>query len=273
MTHDILAVVSDLHVGSTLGLIPSSGADLDDGGHYRPNDAQLWLHSCFVNFTQRVRASVKRGDQLHVIVNGDAVDRITKSAQVWSVNDVDVIRAAVNVLGPLREMVKGGGFFVVRGTETHVGLSGALEEALAVQLRATPWPADAATRSVFYLRLQLSGVGIDVAHHGRAGTHEWTRTNPLGAMAVNLALEYAKHDERLPALAIRSHTHRYADSGDNFPIRMLATPAWQLQTAYGQKIAPGRLPDIGGVLVACEGGRADVTCVRYLPQREAAWTA
>ena len=41
---ELWAVVSDLHCGSTLGLCPPEGVQLDDGGQYLPSAAQkaLW---------------------------------------------------------------------------------------------------------------------------------------------------------------------------------------------------------------------------------------
>lgn len=39
----VWAVVSDLHVNSTVGLCPASGVRLDDGGTYMPSNSQVWL--------------------------------------------------------------------------------------------------------------------------------------------------------------------------------------------------------------------------------------
>lgn len=39
----LVAITSDHHAGSVIGLCPSEGVRLDEGGEYRPNKAQLWL--------------------------------------------------------------------------------------------------------------------------------------------------------------------------------------------------------------------------------------
>ena len=39
----VIAIASDLHCGSTIGLCPDTGIELDDGGWYEPSNAQKWL--------------------------------------------------------------------------------------------------------------------------------------------------------------------------------------------------------------------------------------
>ena len=44
----VVACVGDLHAGSTLGLCPLDGVEVDDGGRYSPNASQrqLWAWWC-----------------------------------------------------------------------------------------------------------------------------------------------------------------------------------------------------------------------------------
>jgi len=264
-----LLVISDLHVGSTLGLLPPEGATLDDGGKYLPNAAQTWLWLRYTEYGEEVRRRIKRGDRVIGVVNGDAVDCNSRTTQLWSSNDVDIVRAATAVLKPLRDLCRDG-FFIVRGTELHTRPSGQLEEAVAQALDATRWPATSDVRSLFYLPLVLGDYRFDLAHHGRTGRQVWTRMNAAGGAAVELTLEYLARGAVPPQVAIRSHTHLYSDSGQNYPVRMITTPGWQLQTAYGHRIAPGRLPDIGGLICTVDR-ELDITCLRYRPQAVEAW--
>ena len=39
----IVACFGDMHCGSTVGLCPPEGIELDDGGLYMPNTGQEWL--------------------------------------------------------------------------------------------------------------------------------------------------------------------------------------------------------------------------------------
>lgn len=264
-----LLVISDLHVGSTVGLLAPEGATLDDGGTYLPNAAQKWLWEQYTQYRGEAKRRIKCSDQVIGVVNGDAVDRYERTTQLWSTNDVDIVRAATAVLKPLRDLCKDG-FFVIRGTEVHTRPSGQLEEALAMALDTTRWPANSETRSLFYLSLLLNDYRFDFAHHGRTGRLAWTRMNAAGGAAVELTLEYLARGQQPPHVAIRSHTHLYSDSGDNYPVRMITTPGWQLQTAYGYRIAPGRLPDIGGLICTIDR-TLDITCLRYKAQAVEAW--
>ena len=39
----IVVCAGDIHCGSTVGLCPPEGLELDDGGMYEPNKSQRWL--------------------------------------------------------------------------------------------------------------------------------------------------------------------------------------------------------------------------------------
>ena len=39
----LVVFLGDTHCGSTVGLCPEEGLELDDGGWYQPNKAQHWL--------------------------------------------------------------------------------------------------------------------------------------------------------------------------------------------------------------------------------------
>src|SRR5687768_6791425 len=71
----IVATPGDLHTNSTLGLCPSEGVDLDDGGHYAPNKIQRWIWQCWCDYWAAIgKAREALGAELWVAINGEVTD-------------------------------------------------------------------------------------------------------------------------------------------------------------------------------------------------------
>ena len=86
-------------------------------------------------------------------------------------------------------------------------------------------------------------------------------------------MEHALRRERHPDLAIRSHRHQYGDSFAAFPTRVIQTPAFQLKTAFGHKVAANNIADIGGILLLLHpDGQHEVTPVLFQPSLPKAWS-
>jgi hypothetical protein len=129
------------------------------------------------------------------------------------------------------------------------------------------------TASAWHHVFELEGVKIDAAHHGRMGQLPWTKHGLVTRDAAAILFEYANSDIRPPDLAIRSHQHRSSDTGNGCRVRLIATPAWQLKTAFIHRIAPNSLSDIGGVIAWLEEGeKPRVEIVEYKPARPATWS-
>jgi hypothetical protein len=84
--------------------------------------------------------------------------------------------------------------------------------------------------SWWHLRMEVNGVLIDVAHHGRTGQREHTRASQAVLHAHDILLSHVKNGDRPPDLCIRGHYHKFNDSHDACPVRVITTGAWQLQT-------------------------------------------
>jgi hypothetical protein len=245
----VLGIVSDLHIGSTLGLCPPEGVRLDDDGAYHPSKAQKWTWECWEKFWKAVgeRRTAEKA-LLFNAFNGDASEGDHHgTSQIISRNPEPASYIADRVFG-VAKALSPDKTYVIRGTEAHVGPAGATEEAWARGLKAERCP-DTKTWSWFRLRLNIHGVRLDFQHHGRTGTRPWTKTSVVGALAAEIFYEHCAAELKHPHLAIRSHRHTYADSYDAHPTRVIQTPAWQLKTAHGHKVAPESLADIGGIIV------------------------
>jgi hypothetical protein len=274
----VLAVVSDLHCGSTVALCPDEIA-LDDGGSYRASLAQRWLWQSWRDYWDRVevvRAS-HPGAHLYQVFNGDAVDGAHHgTTQILSGNPVAqaaVLNAAMRVplsLSPER-------MFFIRGTEAHVGASGNAEERIADGLRRDKRPVEGdpetGTASWWHLRAEIEGVRLDIAHHGRTGQREHTRASAAVLHAHDVFLSHVKRKERAPDLCLRAHYHRFNDSYDACPTRVVTTGAWQLKTSYVHKVAADTMADIGGVIVVIEDGSYTVEKVQFTASRGHVWHA
>lgn len=272
----IVAVVSDLHCGSTVGLHSDQPTLLDDGAFYHPSPAQLWLWQHWVTYWARVK-KVAKGHHLHVVLNGDAVDGNHHGTTQIASNHPGIQHTILgNVMDHVWQTVQPHSVVVVRGTEAHVGPSAANEEAFAFGLsqRGFTVPKTSDNRySHWHFHGQYGQHLLDFTHHGRLGQRLWTKSNPSNGLAFEIWAEHAMQGKPHPRLAIRSHFHRHADTFDAYPTRLIQTPAWQLATAFVHRIAPDTMADIGGLIIVADGERLDVEKVMFVPDPPKIWSA
>jgi hypothetical protein len=256
--HLTIAVVSDLHINSTLGLCPEKIL-LDDGGYYLPSAFQEKLWKCWEDFWDQV-GKERLGGELIVIVNGDAVDGDHHNTpQIVSRNLETQRQAGISVLSRPARMASA--LYIVRGTEVHVGKSAQAEEALAYDLNAVKTPEG--RNSWWRLPISFSGVRFDFAHHGNMGRLPWTTNNMINRLAVEIELEYRRMELEPPNFAIRSHNHRWGDSSIFNPVKVISLAGWQGPTAHVHRIAPGALPQVGGLIFHIDNGAASFRVVSY----------
>jgi hypothetical protein len=165
--------------------------------------------------------------------------------------------------------------FVIRGTEAHVGISASSEERIARGLQKDGRPIhgdpDTGTDSWWHMRAEIQGIRLDVAHHGRTGQREHTRASQAVLHAHDILLSHVKAGDDYPHLCLRGHHHKFNDSADACPVRVLTSGAWQLGTSHVHKIATDSLADIGGHIIVIRDGRYEVSNVHFQPKRGAIW--
>lgn len=262
---DVLAIVSDTHANSRLGLcVPSF--NLLDGGTYYANSTQRWLWRNWLDFWQEFDALDGRKGALFIgdMVDGDAKKR---SHQIITSNPAEMVNLAGVVLDPAFDVLDYCIF--LKGTPAHVGKSAHLEESLASDCTiAQKNGEENYAWDSFYG--EVGGVVFDVKHHGKLGYRPWTRPNALNSLAVELMLAYGKRRERVPDIAVRAHRHLKGDSYDNYPVRVIANGCWQMQNEYGHVVSDD-LPDISGLIFECENGEYELTKKLYIPGRRKLW--
>jgi len=269
-----LAVVSDPHCGSSVGVCLAP-VRVDDGQTVHPSEAQLWLADLWIEYLAWVNAN--RGDWLGLLVNGDLFDGDHHGTYQMMGRHPDIEKAvARRLFEPVFDM-KPDAVFFVRGTESHVGGAGSKEEAFAAWcdgygLPVVPDPTG--SFSWYHFRGQFGATLVDAAHHGRIGGREWIKHNAALNQAADIMLSHAQSGDPIPDLAIRSHLHTHSDSGSNYRCRVIQTPAFQLKTAFGHKVATDKVSDIGGLLVTLpDHGPATVEAKITRPKRGPAWHA
>lgn len=240
----LLAITSDHHTNSTLGLCPPA-IGLDDGGQYKGSDVQrkLWrAWQKYIRETERMRDEL--GAKLICVFNGDVCDGDHHgTTQIITKNRYDMVRIAALVLEPLVSLSEMSIF--IRGTTAHAGKSASIEEEIAYDLGG--WPNGTGQSSHWGLSLDLMGTIVDFAHHASMGRLPWTKRNAANKIAAVSMFKAVENGVKVPDLVFRSHNHRWSDSYDNYPTRAICLPAWQFKTEYVHRIDPTAVAEIGGV--------------------------
>ena len=247
-------------------MCPAEGFELDDGGFQTPNPVQKHLfrqwQACWDEHYPRL-LDLYKPDTQSLVLNGDlteghAANRPGNPEALPLVGQH--FRAAHELLksGPLKH----GPDFVhlVRGTEAHVGKAGELEEGLARTLKAegVAMVRDPDTNQVssYWRRIDIDGVHIDARHHGRMGQRAHTRGPYSRLYAQDIELEYRLDNQQPPDLALRSHLHKFMDSGKahRWTTRVVSLPCFQAMTSFAHRIASESLSDIGAVVFVIRDG-------------------
>lgn len=268
-----LVVVSDLHCGCRLGLCHPGEVLLDGGGEYKSSALQRVVWEWWMEFWTKWVPSVTHGQPYAALILGDTLDGVHHNSTTQISHDLeDQSEIAYTILRPIAERCKGR-FYMVRGTEAHVGPSGVNEEALAKKLGAVPDRHHRRARWEAWLEL---GQGlIHATHHiGTTGSQAYESTAVLKEL-VEAYTEAGRWHKRPPDVVARAHRHR------NIEVRVptalgygivFTTPAWQLKTPYTYRLAGARqaLPQIGGSII-CQGDNDLYTRHRvWSPEREEA---
>lgn len=271
----LLAIVSDVHCGSTLASCPPEGVRLDEGGKYLPSRVQSWIWDAWEDYWGRIADLRKQAKaDLWVVLNGDSFEGAHHgTTQIVSANPEVQAYLAQRTFGVPRDL-KPAHTFIVRGTEAHVGPSGATEEAFARSIKAEQ-DGDSKRWSWWHLRLNIFDIRFDFQHHpSMIGNLPWTRPQATQRLAFRIWTEHKLREYDAPHYAFRSHRHVFSDSGDAYPVRAIITPGWQAKTAFAHKVAADSIADIGGCSVLIEpNGQHEFRKTLYPVSLPAEWTA
>jgi len=251
-----LVFVGDTHVNSTVGLCPGP-IDRDDGGIYSPSKSQEWLWDEWLKFTKRIKKlrGIKR---LYLIVNGDWCDVNNHSSfQLITSNPATIVEAMIDAIKPVQNLADR--VYVIRGTETHVGGAGYLEEMAASYIGAEKDPNNPNNHSMWLLEGTFERVNVLATHHpGTNSMRPWTQGNGANRAAA-MVMDYYYESKWKPDLAVFNHVHHNEDSFDNHPVRVIFNRCWTLKNAFDFRIGFGiKREALGGLIVTADGGEYEV---------------
>jgi hypothetical protein len=245
--------ISDLHAGCRLGLFPPGQIRLDEGVIFQQSLAQEIMWKWWREFWDVWVPDVCKGEPFAVFVNGDSTDgRHHGSVTQISQNLSDQSKIAKIILEPVIDLCQGR-FFMIRGTEAHVGVSGENEESLARELGAVPDDEGKYARYEAWIRLKTKYL-VHVTHHiGTTGSMHYESTALMREL-TDAYVESGRWNDEPPDVVVRSHRHRNSEvriqTYKGFAT-VCVTPGWQLRTPFVYKLAGAKMatPQMGGTLV------------------------
>ena len=261
----IVALVSDTHIGGLTSLsLPTWECDTgevhEDGTPitqtYTATLAQNWIYDKWLDFWGYVAELAGRKHRVIAIHLGDILEGNHHRTVQAMPNLGDQVGMAIEIMRPIANLCSRtkGLLYFIRGTEAHAGEAAQSEVGVAKALGAPcSWEAI----------LDIDGVIVDVAHHGRAGRRDWT--SAAAGMVTEAIMDAAtdRPPRQPPNYVFRAHNHICDDSGlKNATTRAIAMPAWTLRGAFGYRAASGRRSDIGGVIILPDGS-LDLSRLRY----------
>lgn len=250
-----VAVVSDLHIGSTVALCPPEGIELEDGGRYHPSQVQKWVWDKWVQYWADVKSRAGMSPII-TIVNGEFIDgNHHGTTQIGTPSPTAMQDAAIGVMLKPAQMSKY--IYVTKGTAAHSLHGAASDHMIGKELGAVRCP-ETGQHAFYHLRLKVKNTLIDAAHHIGGSTRIHTRGTNIRGEVTDAMLE-----GNPPDILIRSHVHNYADTGRNFRTFGVVTPAWQLMTEFSHRVVRRTQRSVGGLLFEITANGWDFELLRY----------
>lgn len=261
----VIAILSDMQVGSTVAVCPPRW-NLYDGGTYHASPAQMIMYRQWIASAKIVGDLLSEGKtrkRLVLILNGEPIDNdhhgtpqlITKTAT----EQTDMAIALLDEWLQIVEFTpkRGDCMYLVRGTEAHE--AGNYLETVGRDLDGVvPYRKDSSpvTKDGRYTHAKLvrtvNGNLFDITHHGfTRGSRAWTRSNSIYHTLRSIYCDALEYGYEIPDYVVRSHGHVYTAetyTGHRKTIHGCMTPGWQLKTHFINRVAANeRINSIGMV--------------------------
>lgn len=242
----VLVIVSDIHAGSTLALLPPDFETLE-GNSIQQNIIQKWLWEAWKDATEKWLPKVLGKSSHALILNGDLREGVHHGTkQVISPDTADHDAAAIQLLKPLSE--NAAKTYITLGTESHVsGAEHAIGKALGAERppRLSPHSKQWAWDTV---NLKVAGVRCVFRHHVTTSSRIYLRASALSINLGNEQLEATNNGEEIPRVVGYGHRHTF-DFYQRHNALCFTTPAWQALTRFGCKVVGSARPQPGIVVL------------------------
>ncbi len=255
-------VISDTHVNSTVALCPPEFVGTE-GNKITANQPQLvlWKHwENLISIVDRLRREKWRIILIHL---GDIAefDEKQRSFQLMRIAPNEITEMATKTLEPLVRLSDRQLF--IKGTIAHTGKGGVGDADIAGSYENVI-PCGISPLHEF-AKIEIEGVPFDLGHTSTMGALPWTRQTAAINLMNRVLHEYMLLGQRMPAIILRGHNHRWACT----PPRAFRgrdaklMPGWSLATEYINSKNPGAVGEIGAVIYTCANGKWDCREIDY----------
>lgn len=227
----LLVVVSDLHCGSTVGLMPPYSENMAGNTiGFGRNVHQAWLWKNWQR-AQRKVAEIAGDDPLVLLVNGDATEGIHhRSPEVVASLIENHCAMAAEALRPYAH--RAVETLVVKGTECHTH---DVESYLARLLGAR----DLVARDKWLFTIH--GCLVDATHHISATSRAYLEASAMSIALGNARLNSLRAGHKPAQVFLRAHRHCGGWFSDGAAL-LAITGGWQFLTRHGHKVVPDAIP-------------------------------
>lgn len=251
----LLAVLSDMHTGSSTALFPRQGYQGEgaEDNHISPNDKQSEIHPVFVRFAGEV-AKARKGKRLIIVNLGDAIDGFHHGSMQESIfKEKDQCAAHVLLMTDFLKRVgfrKDDELYYVRGTEVHVKEA---EHEIGKQLGAMKAGKKSYVHEI--LELNINGLINVFAHHGKQRGSGQNEGNSLRNFLRDIRSDREKDGLTRMDVLWSGHTHGHTwnthiariNGGQFHQMHGVICPSFQAKTRFALGKVPMAVNSVGGV--------------------------
>lgn len=226
----VVMMLSDLHIGSTVGLWPDGFVN-NEGVPIGQNKFQSWLWKCWRDML-KWSDTVIGNDAFELVLNGDLVEGIHhRTLQVMTPDVGDQTSAVMDALSPL--VAKAHRVHLIKGTECHTRND---EVRLGKALDGTQDPVTG-QHAWDVLDLEVHGTLFNFAHHISATARSYLEASAHSIALGALTHSRARSGKQVPMVMCRAHRHRHGIWTDGNQMSAICG-AWQGLTRHGYKVVP-----------------------------------
>lgn len=212
MKRKILAVISDTHGNSRLGLLSPQTQLWDENAQgdivevnptLNPIQEQLW--DWYLEDKYQIE-KLADGDEIVLVHNGDMTHGNKYMSEMVSTRMSDQIPIAAAALRPWLRLKNVKKAFFVKGTPSHEFGEGSAPLLVAEVLRNE---LDVEITVPFHVEIDIDGFRADMFHHGgHPGTRNWLKGNSLRYYVQSVMDDFLKNRKEPPDALVSGHFHQ-----------------------------------------------------------------
>lgn len=232
MNAELLAVVSDIHCGSDVGLAPpETKTEAGNVVGFGDNLCQAWLWDNWCAGIAEAKRYIGKSE-CALLVNGDATEGVhhRNEESLIAASIETHTKMAAKCLSPLLKICKKS--FVVAGTECHTrNMENVLADRIGAEKR----------KALDKWHFAIHGCEIDAAHHTGTTSRAYLEATAMSVNMGNARVNYIRAGHPVPKVFLRAHRHcgGYYSDGDGL---YGVTGAWQFLTRHGFKVVTDSIP-------------------------------